>query len=118
MSDNHPDRDLLQEYAFNCLDDAEAVRVRAHLDVCETCRGQVDEVEGLLGNLSLALPGVDPPADLEQKLMRRIEESAAAQLRGVPRTGSVRRRYEADRLNSMGYRGRGAPRTGGGGAAG
>ena len=76
MSDTHPDRDMLQDFAFGCLDDTEAGRVRAHLAGCPACRGQVEELEQTLGSLALALPPMEPPADLEQKLMTRVTSAA------------------------------------------
>jgi anti-sigma-K factor RskA len=109
MSDNHPDHDQLQDYAFACLDSGEAERVRAHLVVCEICRRQVNELERVLGELALALPPVEPPPDLEQKLMLRIKDSAAAaaQLRGVPRKGGIS--AAPDRTTPI--RGRSTPRS-------
>ena len=62
----HPD---LVEWALGQLDPAEARELEAHLDACETCRRDADELRGAHVMLERAAPAFDVPPGLEQRVL-------------------------------------------------
>ncbi|HET6486964.1 MAG TPA: anti-sigma factor [Spirochaetia bacterium] len=86
MQDDHSIRELLPAYALGSLEEREAVRVSHHLQSCEPCRRELSDYQDV-SNLLAASPGeVDPPADLEDRVMERILGARTA-----PKTSALRR---------------------------
>jgi anti-sigma-K factor RskA len=75
MNNEHPDQYLLDEYALQTLPDAEALRIRSHVQGCDACRKQLEERKDALGNLALLIPGAEPPTGLEESIMRKIADT-------------------------------------------
>ena len=69
------DQNVLDEYALSTLPEDDARRIRAHVERCGACRKLLEEREDLLGTLALAVPGAEPPARLEESIMRKIAEA-------------------------------------------
>ena len=67
----HP-TDLLPAYALGALDSEEAAQVEAHLAVCETCRAELRAYESVVGDLALAVPQVEPPPALKQRILTGV----------------------------------------------
>lgn len=58
------------------LDDATAVRVRAHLEVCRGCRGHHDFSQAFLERLAAARVVEATPRELRERLLRLRDEMA------------------------------------------
>ncbi len=84
-STDHVD-DLLAAYALDAVDDAERVRVEAHLDGCPSCRREVEELRDAAVALSDGLDVAPPP-----QVRRRVLEQVAAEADVVQPVGRRRR---------------------------
>jgi anti-sigma factor RsiW len=80
-------REHLTEYAVGTLDPGEARRVERHLEWCEGCRKEVAELQEGLAPLAQSLDPVEPPRQLEERVVARIM-AASGRWRGVPRHGA------------------------------
>ena len=69
-------RDHLTEYALGTLAREEARQVERHLEWCEGCRKEVAELQEGLTSVALSLPVVDPPPQLEERVVTRILATA------------------------------------------
>ena len=70
-------RDNVGPWVLGALDGEEAWRFSAHLEVCNVCRREVEELRGAAAALPLAAPPVEPPPALKQRLMAIVEAEAA-----------------------------------------
>jgi anti-sigma-K factor RskA len=80
--------DLAAAYALDALDAEDRWTYERHLDTCERCREEVAALREGAGELAYAADGVEPPAELRDRIL------AAA--RAEPRTATVvpmRRRW-------------------------
>jgi anti-sigma-K factor RskA len=80
--------DLAAAYSLDALDPEDRWTYERHLDTCERCREEVAALREGAGELAYAAEGVEPPADLRDRIL------AAA--RAEPRTATVvpmRRRW-------------------------
>jgi anti-sigma-K factor RskA len=73
MSNQEHVVELIPAYALDCLDDDEALQVARHIALCAGCREELSAYEAVVAQLALAVPDVEPPADLKRRLMARIE---------------------------------------------
>jgi anti-sigma-K factor RskA len=64
--------DVLPALALGSLDSDEAGRAQAHLSSCLICRRELASLESVAAQLASALPPVEPPPDLRNRLMDRI----------------------------------------------
>ena len=64
----HPD---LVEWALGQLDPGETRELEAHLDACESCRRDADELRGAHLMLERAAPPFEVPAGLEERVLPR-----------------------------------------------
>jgi anti-sigma-K factor RskA len=76
MSNQEHIVELIPAYALDCLDEQEALQVAGHLALCASCRDELTTYEAVVNQLALAVPDVEPPADLKERLMAQIEPSA------------------------------------------
>jgi anti-sigma-K factor RskA len=77
MIDHHDElRDNAGPWVLGALDDDEAWRFSAHLDVCSTCRDEVERLRVAAAALPLAAPPVEPPPELKARLMGIVEAEA------------------------------------------
>ncbi len=74
-------RDLIPAYALGALEDAERVRVEAHLQTCAACRAEWALYRGLVEDLHYAVPPAIAPSRLEQRLRRQIEATSLRRAR-------------------------------------
>jgi anti-sigma-K factor RskA len=81
-SEPHPD---VAGYLLGTLEPDESQRFVEHLDSCDACREEVEELSGLRRLLSDVPPPVAVPAGLEERTFSAIEAAAAA----ASRTGAV-----------------------------
>ena len=68
--------DELPALALDCLEPVERQQVLAHLDECAVCRAEWLAFQEVVGDLSLALPQVSPPARVKTALMAKISPPA------------------------------------------
>ena len=73
MSTEHVD-ELIDLYALGALEPGEQAAVDEHLDECARCRMLLDEAKRLVLMLAWTPEQHDPPAGLQRKVMRRIEQ--------------------------------------------
>jgi anti-sigma-K factor RskA len=63
-------RELTGGYALGALSDADRRALESHLDGCAECAREVRELAVVAGGLALAVPQVDPPAALRERVLR------------------------------------------------
>ena len=77
MDTDHDDlRDNAGPWVLGALDDDEAWRFSAHLDVCQSCRDEVERLRVAAAALPLAAPPVEPPPALKARLMNIVQAEA------------------------------------------
>ena len=91
------DHDLLRDSAgawvLGALDEDEAWSFGAHLEVCASCREEVDRLRVATDALPLTVPFEPPPPALKARLMEVVEreaQPAVATRRREPRLGRLR----------------------------
>ena len=64
--------DELPALSLGCLEPAEREQVLAHIEACAVCRAEWLAFQEVVGDLSLALPQVTPPARVKTALLAKI----------------------------------------------
>jgi anti-sigma-K factor RskA len=78
MDTDHDElRDNAGPWVLGALDDDEAWRFSAHLEVCQSCREEVERLRVAAAALPLAAPPVEPPPALKARLMNIVQAEAA-----------------------------------------
>jgi anti-sigma-K factor RskA len=75
MSDDHAIRDLLPGFALGCLDSHETLAVERHLPGCPACKAEVESFARVSDVLATTAPLADPPAALEERIVRSVERA-------------------------------------------
>ncbi len=78
-------------YALGLLSADDRVHFEAHLESCEVCRTELEELAGAARMLRSAVPAVATPPGLERKVFRAVDR-AAAPSPPVPQSPRRRRR--------------------------
>ncbi len=73
MIDRHVD-ELIDLYALGALEPGEQTLVDRHLGTCRQCRARLEEAEHVVAHLAWVPDQYDPPAELQYKVRRRIEQ--------------------------------------------
>lgn len=68
--------DLIPAYALGCLDEPDLLQVARHLPRCPACRAALEAHAGTVDQLALSVPLVEPPAELRQRVLARVEQRA------------------------------------------
>jgi anti-sigma factor RsiW len=76
MSDHDALRDAAGPWVLGALDEDESWRFASHLEVCATCRAEVDRLRMAADALPLTAPPIEPPPELKDRLMAIVEEEA------------------------------------------
>ncbi len=71
MSDHEAIRELIAAYSLDALDPEESARVQAHLPRCAACRKDLASFLRVADQIAESSPEVQPPAELEQKILLR-----------------------------------------------
>jgi anti-sigma-K factor RskA len=74
----HPD---LAGYVLGALDPGETAAFEQHLAGCDTCRAEVEELEGLPELMDRAAPPIEVPPGLRERTFAAIEQAAGARRR-------------------------------------
>ena len=82
-------RDDLAAYALGALEEAEAERVRIHLDRCEECRRQLRWLEPAVELLPRTVEQLEPPPGLRDSLLETVRAETPAAAREPPRRASA-----------------------------
>ncbi len=90
MADERHVTDMLPGLALGAVAPEEERLLRRHLARCAVCREELASLEKVTGSLSLGLPRVEPPADLEQRIMDRVYRSAGPQPAQAPVRAAAR----------------------------
>jgi anti-sigma-K factor RskA len=78
MDTDHDElRDNAGPWVLGALDDDEAWRFSTHLEVCQSCREEVERLRVAAAALPLAAPPVEPPPALKARLMNIVQAEAA-----------------------------------------
>jgi hypothetical protein len=77
-------RERFPEHALGTLPEGDRTLVDEHLAWCAACRKEAGELERAAATLAYAAAPLDPPADLEEKVVRAIRGAAAERRRGAP----------------------------------
>ena len=85
----HDVEPLLAAYALGALDGAEKDSVEEHLQGCPSCQADLEEERRVVQQLPYVTTLVDPPADLKDRVMARIDALEAQQAweEAAPRAG-------------------------------
>ena len=78
-------RDLIAPVALGAADPHETARVEAHADECAVCREELNALRATADVLAVAVPQMEPSADLKASLMATVrgEAPARAEAAGV-----------------------------------
>ena len=76
--------DLLSGYALGSLDEVELLQVARHLPHCAICRSELATYWDAADQIALSTPLRTPPPDLREKILRRVEQPAAAHAASRP----------------------------------
>jgi len=82
VSDHDALRDAAGAWVLGALDEEEAWRFGAHLDVCAACRDEVERLRVAADVLPLAVPPAEPGRELKRRLMTIVEAEARERRRG------------------------------------
>lgn len=83
---NHDDwKELAEVYALGALDAGDRARFEGHLAACADCARAVGESAAVLADLA-SLSAVRPPAEVGERLMRRVRSSLSSPVPAVKST--------------------------------
>ena len=71
-------RELTGAYALGALSEADRRALESHLEGCGDCAREVRELAVVAGGLAVAVPQVDPPAALRERVLRAALQSQIA----------------------------------------
>jgi hypothetical protein len=71
--------ELIPAHALRALDHDDERAVAAHLEVCERCRLQLRDFEGVAAALAYSSPSLEPPPELRERVLGAIEPVVAPQ---------------------------------------
>jgi len=76
-------RELTGAYALGALSDAERHALEAHLPTCGDCAREVRELAAVAGGLAFAVPQVDPPAALRDRVLSAAVAPESARVQPI-----------------------------------
>jgi anti-sigma-K factor RskA len=100
VSDHDALRDAAGPWVLGALDEEEAWRFSSHLEVCASCRNEVERLRAAADALPLTAPPVEPPPALKERLMAIVEAEAADRPEPTAERGPSRWRAWLDGLFS------------------
>ena len=76
--------DLLEEYLLGDLNDRDSRRMTAHLETCLECGLMLREHSETLASLASAVPQLEPPPRIRQRLFARVDADLRAGIKDRP----------------------------------
>ncbi len=68
--------ELIPAYALDCLDEPDARQVSEHLEVCDSCRAELEVYRDIASELAMAAPEAAPPPVLKAEIFHHIAARA------------------------------------------
>jgi hypothetical protein len=82
-------RERLPEHALGVLSGADRAALDRHLEWCAACRKEAGELERAAATLAYSPAPVDPPADLEDRVLTAVHRAAGGWRAAAPRRSRV-----------------------------
>jgi hypothetical protein len=82
-------RELLPEHAIGVLTRAEAGSVERHLEWCAACRKEAGELQRAAATLAFSVAPVEPPVELEDRVVDAVRAAAGRRGHAPPRRSRV-----------------------------
>jgi hypothetical protein len=82
-------RERLTEQTLGVLPQAERMVVDRHLDWCAACRKEAAELQRAAATLAYSVAPVEPPADLEERVVAAVRSAAGRRRAAAPRRSRV-----------------------------
>ena len=82
-------RERLPEYALGALSEPDASAVDRHLEWCAACRKEAGSSSGPRRRLAYSVAPVEPPAELEERVVEAVRDAASRRRAAAPRRSRV-----------------------------
>lgn len=82
-------REELPEHALGALPEADASAVDRHLEWCAACRKEAGELQRAAATLAYSVAPVEPPAELEERIVGAVRDAASRRRAAAPRRSRV-----------------------------
>lgn len=82
-------RERLPENALGALSEADAATLDRHLEWCAACRKEAGELQRAAATLAYSVAPVEPPADLEERVVGVVRDAAERRRAASPRRSRV-----------------------------
>ncbi len=82
-------RERLAEHALGVLSDGDASSLDRHLEWCAACRKEAGELQRAAVTLAYSVAPVEPPAELEERVVQTVRDAAARRRVAAPQRSRV-----------------------------
>jgi Putative zinc-finger len=82
-------RERLAEHALGVLTDGDASSVDRHLEWCAACRKEAGELQRAAVTLAYSVAPVEPPAELEERVVETVRDAATRRRAAGPRRSRI-----------------------------